>query len=337
MHMAEVTVVIPNYNGIGYLKDCLDTLREQTCKNYETVLVDNGSTDGSLAFVKEHYPWVKILALDRNYGFCHAVNAGIRAAESSYVFLLNNDTKLHEDCIEELLIMMRQHPHCFSCSARMIKMHEPDKLDDAGDYYCALGWAYALGKDRPWKDYLKPRKVFAACGGASMYRRSVFEKIGRFDEAHFAYLEDIDVGYRAQIYGYENWYCPRAVVWHVGSGTSGSRYNEFKVRHSSRNNVYMIYKNMIDLAIPSVDNVVKVGDTIADIKEGVNAKVWSVGIVTGSNEMGLTEEEYNHRSSDELIELKREVRERMLNAGAHFVLDNIMELPSCIEKINGKY
>ena len=100
---------------------------------------------------------------------------------------------------------------------------------------------------------------------------------------------------------------------------------------------YMIYKNMIDLAIPSVDQVVKVGDTIADIKEGVNAKVWSVGIVTGSNEMGLTEEEYNHRSSDELIELKREVRERMLNAGAHFVLDNITELPSCIEKINGKY
>ena len=200
--MAEVTVVIPNYNGIGYLKDCLDTLREQTCKNYETVLVDNGSTDGSLAFVKEHYPWVKILALDRNYGFCHAVNAGIRAAESSYVFLLNNDTKLHEDCIEELLIMMRQHPHCFSCSARMIKMHEPDKLDDAGDYYCALGWAYALGKDRPWKDYLKPRKVFAACGGASMYRRSVFEKIGRFDEAHFAYLEDIDVSEKKQEVGF---------------------------------------------------------------------------------------------------------------------------------------
>ena len=100
---------------------------------------------------------------------------------------------------------------------------------------------------------------------------------------------------------------------------------------------YMIYKNMIDLAIPSVDNVVKVGDTIADIKEGVNAKVWSIGIVTGSNEMGLTEEEYNHRSPDELIELKREVRERLLNAGAHFVLDNITELPACIEKINGKY
>ena len=78
----------------------------------------------------------------------------------------------------------------------------------------------------------------------------------------------------------------------------------------------------------------KVGDTIADIKEGLNAKVWSIGIVTGSNEMGLTEKEYNHRSADELAELKREVRQRMLNAGAHFVLDNITELPACIERIN---
>ena len=97
---------------------------------------------------------------------------------------------------------------------------------------------------------------------------------------------------------------------------------------------YMIYKNMIDLAIPSVDNVVKVGDTIADIKEGVNAKVWTVGLITGSNEMGLSEEEYNRRSADELAGLKHEVRECMLAAGAHFVLDNITELPACIEKIN---
>lgn len=97
---------------------------------------------------------------------------------------------------------------------------------------------------------------------------------------------------------------------------------------------YMIYQNMIDLAIPSVDNVVKVGDTIADIKEGVNAKVWSIGLITGSNEMGMSEDEYKHRSAEELIPLKNEVRQRMLDAGAHFVLDNITELPACIEKIN---
>lgn len=97
---------------------------------------------------------------------------------------------------------------------------------------------------------------------------------------------------------------------------------------------YMIYKNMLDLAIPSVENVVKVGDTLADIREGVNAKVWSIGIVTGSNEMGLTEEEYNHRTSEELSLLKKEVRDRMLAAGAHYVLDTITDLPACIEKIN---
>lgn len=242
--MTEVTVVIPNYNGIGYLKDCLETLRAQSCQSFRTLLVDNGSADGSAAFVKEHYPWVEVLAFEKNYGFCRAVNAGIKAADTPFVFLLNNDTKLHKDCIEELLIMMKRHPRCFACQARIVKMYEPDKMDDGGDYYCALGWAYALGKDKPVKDYLRERRIFAACGCASMYRRSIFDRIGSFDEAHFAYLEDIDVGYRARIYGYENWYAPKAVVWHVGSGTSGSRYNEFKIRHSSRNNIYMIYKNM---------------------------------------------------------------------------------------------
>lgn len=100
---------------------------------------------------------------------------------------------------------------------------------------------------------------------------------------------------------------------------------------------YMIYKNMIDLAIPSVNKVIKVGDTIADIKEGLNAKVWTIGIVTGSNELGLTEEEYNRYPSDKLVVLKHEVRKRMSDAGAHFVLDNITELPACIEKINDTY
>lgn len=99
---------------------------------------------------------------------------------------------------------------------------------------------------------------------------------------------------------------------------------------------YMIYRNMIDLAIPSVEQVVKVGDTIADIREGVNAKVWSIGIITGSNEMGLTEAEYNQLPATERTVLKEEVRQRMLNAGAHYVLDNITELQSCIEQINNK-
>ena len=100
------------------------------------------------------------------------------------------------------------------------------------------------GKDRPWRDYQSGRRVFAACGGAAIYRRKLFDEIGCMDEHHFAYLEDIDLGYRARLSGYVNLYIPEAVVYHAGSGASGSRYNEFKVSLTSRNSVYLVYKNM---------------------------------------------------------------------------------------------
>ena len=126
----------------------------------------------------------------------------------------------------------------------MLQFHDRGKIDDAGNYYNCLGWAFALGKGKPEEKYRKERKIFASCGGAAIYRTELVKQLGGFDEEHFAYLEDIDLGYRAQIAGYENWYLPKAGVYHVGSGTSGSRYNQFKIRYSSRNNVYMLYKNM---------------------------------------------------------------------------------------------
>ena len=112
-----------------------------------------------------------------------------------------------------------------------------------------MDWAYARGKGKDIHSFEKEGRIFASCAGAAIYRKKVFEKIGYFDEEHFAYLEDIDVGYRARIFGYENWYVPAALVYHVGSGTSGSRYNQFKTRYSSRNNIYLIYKNMPVLQI----------------------------------------------------------------------------------------
>ena len=131
----------------------------------------------------------------------------------------------------------------------MVQYHDRDKLDDAGNYYCALGWSFARGRGRDIHAYEKEEKIFAACAGAAIYRKKILDQIGLFDEEHFAYLEDVDIGYRARIYGYENWYAPKAVVYHVGSGTSGSRYNQFKTRYSSRNNVYLVYKNMPFLQI----------------------------------------------------------------------------------------
>lgn len=243
--MKNSTVVIPNWNGKKYLKECLDSLLEQEGGAPEIILVDNGSDDGSVSFVKEHYPSVSLIEFQENTGFCKAVNAGIKAAHTKYVILLNNDTKTDKYFVRRLEERMEQSEKIFSVSAKMMSMQEPEIVDDAGDYYCALGWAYALGKGK--KDceaYSKARKIFASCAGAAIYRKEIFEKIGYFDENHFAYLEDIDVGYRARIHGFHNVFEPDAIVFHAGSATSGSKYNEFKVNFSSRNSVYIIRKNM---------------------------------------------------------------------------------------------
>ena len=242
--MMEVTVVVPNYNGIQYLETCLDALERQTAADFRTVLVDNGSTDGSLELVRKKYPQVQTVALPGNTGFSGAVNAGIRAAETPYVILLNNDTEVFPEFVEALVSGIKQRPGAFSCAAKMIQYHHRDRLDDAGNYYNAFGWAYARGKDKSAEKYGTPCRIFAACAGAAIYRMEYLKQTGLFDEEHFVYLEDLDLGYRARIAGYENWYLPDAKVYHVGSGTSGSRYNEFKIRYSSRNNIYLIWKNM---------------------------------------------------------------------------------------------
>ena len=242
--MKEVSVVIPNYNGIAYIRPCLDSLLSQSVPDFEIVMVDNGSRDGSLEAVQSEYPIVRVIALPENTGFCHAVNVGIQATDTPYIILLNNDTTVREDFVEKMLAGIRERPRAFSCGAKMLQMHSPQKVDDAGDYYSALGWAFARGKGKEQEKYDSPCQIFTACAGAAIYRRKLLEETGLFDEEHFAYLEDMDLGYRAKILGYENWFLPEAVVYHAGSGTSGSRYNLFKVRYSSRNNVYMIYKNM---------------------------------------------------------------------------------------------
>lgn len=241
----KTTIVIPNYNGIEYLKACLKSLYECENRDFAIIVVDNGSSDGSAAYIRDTYPEVKLIALEENTGFAPAVNRGIEASDTEYVLLLNNDIEVSTDfvrCMEESL---DSHPKAFSVSARMLSMHNKELLDGTGDYYCALGWAFACGKGKRAQDrYLKERKLTSACAGAAIYRREELVKMGAFDELHFAYLEDVDVGLRARIEGFDNIYEPKAVCYHAGSGFSGSRHNEFKVTLSSRNSVYIIYKNM---------------------------------------------------------------------------------------------
>ena len=264
--MKKTTVVIPNYNGIKYLENCLRSLLkdagESGCSDlFDILVIDNGSSDGSELVVEKlggcvcahsaegvagngAYPALRQIRFAHNTGFCRAVNAGIRAAETPYVLLLNNDTKVCTGFVAGLTEVLEQEKKAFSVSAKLLSMKEPEVMDDAGDYYCALGWAFARGKGKPAAADDKKAEIFAACGGAAVYRRELVEELGYFDENHFAYLEDIDLAYRAQIHGYRNYYCPAARVLHAGSATTGSAHNPFKVRLSAKNSVYLVYKNM---------------------------------------------------------------------------------------------
>ncbi len=243
----KTTVVIPNYNGIKYLENCIHKLSDaKKRQEFSILVVDNGSTDGSLEKAQEFEKQgiLELISLPSNTGFCGAVNEGIRQCRTEYVLLLNNDTEVTKTFVAELEGFMDAHPKAFGVSSKMLSLKEPDVIDDCGDLYCALGWAFGLGKGKAAGCYNRDGEIFAPCGGASLYRKAVFDKIGLFDENHFAYLEDIDIGYRALIYGYCNYYCHSAVVYHAGSGFSGSRYNKFKIDLSAKNSIYLVSKNM---------------------------------------------------------------------------------------------
>ncbi len=244
MQEKKVTVVIPNYNGIQFIRPCMDALYQQEGVKFDILVVDNASKDGCLEVLQTEYPQIRLIALSENTGFCHAVNVGIQESTTPYVLLLNNDTVVKPGFIQALVAAIEESEDIFSVSSQMLSMQDESMIDDAGDGYTLLGWAYSRGKGRPASDYDKKVEVFAACGGAAIYRKSIIEEIGDFDENHFAYLEDIDIGYRARIYGYRNLYEPKAKVIHAGSAASGSRYNEFKTKLASANNAYVIGKNM---------------------------------------------------------------------------------------------
>ena len=242
--MSKVSVIVPNWNGKNYLEKCLLSLKGQTFEDLDVIVIDNGSSDGSIPFLRRIFPEIRLRAFRHNTGFCHAVNTGIRMSRSDYVILLNNDTEADPSMVEELVNAIERHPDAIACQAKMLRMSDPQIIDDAGDLYCALGWAFARGRGRGDEQYGKEEPIFSACAGAAIYRRELLMKIGLFDERHFAYLEDLDVCWRARLAGYKTYYAPAAKVLHAGSAATGAKYNAFKVLHSARNSVLVIRKNM---------------------------------------------------------------------------------------------
>jgi len=239
----EVTVIIPNYNNVKLLDNLLISLKKSDTP-FKTVIVDNNSKDNSVELIKQKYPEVNLIENEVNKGFAKAVNQAIRVSDTKYVFLLNNDTTVCSNTISSLLKTIKRDEKIFSVTSKMIQYHNKNLIDDAGDEYTLLSWSKKIGYNHDISEYNEDREVFGACAGAALYNRQYFDIIGLFDEDFESYVEDMDLNFRARIQGYKSYYSSNAIVYHYGSATTGSRYNEFKVKISARNNIYLIYKNM---------------------------------------------------------------------------------------------
>ena len=240
-----VSVVIPNWNGKRFLAGCLDSLAAQSYRQLEIVVVDNGSVDGSIEFLTEQYPHVKLATFPVNTGFSVAVNRGIRESAGEYIALMNNDTVADREWISEMMRVMGEHPEIASCGCKMLAYDDHSLLDGAGDGYRRGGLPGRIGhREIDHGQFDTPRYILGACGGAALYRRALFDDIGLFDEDYFAYLEDVDLGLRAQSAGYKCLYVPSSVIYHLGCGTTGSGYHPLVVTLSAQNNWNTIVKNI---------------------------------------------------------------------------------------------
>ena len=242
--MPRVSVVIPNLNGAHLLPMALDTLRQQTFTDFEAIVVDNGSADCSLKLLKEKYPEVRIVPLDKNYGFAYPVNRGIEASKGEFVCLLNNDIELDPRWMEELLTALEKNPGAGSAGPKLMRYHERERINVLGIRVNRDGHVEIVGAgEHDNGQYNEERLVFGVNAGASMYRKAMFDDIGLFDEVFFASFEDVDLAFRAQLAGYKALYVPRAVGYHmVGATIKKKRYRPTYL--NNRNSTLFFWKNM---------------------------------------------------------------------------------------------
>lgn len=239
----EVSVIIPNWNGKGLLKICLDSLKKQSYKDFETLVIDNGSKDGSVEFVKKNYPHVRLVELKENTGFAQAINLGIKICTGNYMALINNDTKVDKDCLKYLVKAAKNEKKTGMIAAKMLQMDNPDLIDSAGDYIDAVGHANNLGYgEKDGKKFEKGNFVFLVSGGGCLIKRKVFESIGFFDPVYFAYMEDVDFSLRAQLKGFRAYFEPRAIIYHKHKATS-SKFPAFTEYLQFRNMTMTVVKD----------------------------------------------------------------------------------------------
>lgn len=238
-----VDVVVLNYNGMHLLEAMSPSVEGQTYDNVNLIVVDNGSTDGSAEYLREHWPAADILALPENVGVAAALNRGVERGEAPYVALLNNDIELGAEWLAELVEALEQHPEAGSAVGKLLNFSERDVIDGAGDEIMWSGASTRRGHgERDHGQYDAPTTIFSASGAASLYRREAFDAVGLFDEDFYAYLEDVDWGFRAQLAGFTCRYVPTAVGYHMGSATT-QRNAAFYRFFLHRNLIALVAKN----------------------------------------------------------------------------------------------
>lgn len=240
-----VSIIIINMNGEDYLKICLPSLIKEVYGNKEIVIVDNGSTDGSVEFVKKNYSEIVVIENKFNAGFAGANNQGYKKTHGKYLFLLNNDTKIPKVLFKPLVDFMEANSSVGATQPRVLRQNEPEKLDSVGSFFTRSGFLYHFGfGHKDTKKLKRVRPLFSAKGCALMLRKSLIDRIGLFDEDFFAYFEETDLCWRIWLSGYKIFYIPDSYILHKGWGTTSRMNFSFINFHSYKNRIFSLIKNL---------------------------------------------------------------------------------------------
>jgi len=244
--MPIVSVVISTWNSGNVLDRCLSNLAKQTVKDFEVIIVDNGSSDNSIENIQERWPALdfQIRKLDKNTGFAAANNLGAQLARGDWLALLNSDAFPEPEWLENLLQAAAREPRFSFFASRQLQAGAPHLLDGAGDAYHISGLAWRRYAGLPAAQFgLESEEVFSACAASAFYSRRAFLQVGGFDKSFFSYHEDVDLGFRLRLQGFRCLYVPEAVVQHVGSVTLGVK-SDFAYYHWQRNFIWSFFQNM---------------------------------------------------------------------------------------------
>lgn len=241
--MPKASIIIPSWNGLELLKVSLASLVKQTFTDFEIIVVENGSTDGSVQYLENNFPKIKLIKLQKNIGFAPAVNLGIKKALGKYIILINNDTKVDKNCLQYLVKAADEHPEVGMVAAKMLQFNNPKLIDSSGDYIDAVGHANNLGwGEEDGGRWNQTGYTFLVTGGGGLFKKQIFNKVGLFDDNYFAYMEDVDLCLRAQLSGFKGWYEPKAIIYHIHKATS-NRNKAFTEYLQYRNMTMTVIKN----------------------------------------------------------------------------------------------